>query len=250
MYVDRTYRERYSGSGLVGFRVVVKDSDLFILVDESSYSSRLEKIAEQQVIYWRGLLEAYIASDPKYKTTLKPHVANLGAPDIVLEMAKAGNLCGVGPMAAVAGAIAERVGKELKKHVKEVIVENGGDLFLDVERIRHIGVFAGQSPFSDKLALKIYPDSTPVGICTSSGTIGPSLSFGKADAVIIRSSSTALADAAATAIGNIVLNKDDVKKGIQAAQRIKGVSGAVVIKEDQLAAWGEMEILPWQKIKS
>ena len=120
----------------------------------------------------------------------------------------------VGPMAAVAGAIAEHVGKELLPFSREVIVENGGDIFLRIIKARSIGVYAGEtSPFSGKIGLEISPEQTPLGICASSGTVGHSLSFGGSDACIVLSHSTALADAAATAIANLIGYADDIPRG-------------------------------------
>ena len=126
-------------------------------------------------------------------------------------MAQVGQQTGVGPMAAVAGAMAELIGKKLLDYSPEVIVENGGDIFMKISRRRRIGIFAGNSPFTDKLALELEPEETPLGICTSSGTVGPSLSLGTTDATIVASTSAALADAAATAVGNLVKTADDLQ---------------------------------------
>jgi hypothetical protein len=163
---------------------------------------------------------------------------------MVREMAEAAERAGVGPMAAVAGAIAEGTGRELMKFSAEVIVENGGDIFLKVLKRRLVGVYAGKSPFTGKIALEIQPEETPLGICTSSGTVGHSLSFGSADAVIVLSPSTALADAAATAIGNLIREASDIPKGIEFAQGIEGLKGVVIIKEDKMGVWGEVRICP------
>jgi hypothetical protein len=147
-------------------------------------------------------------------------------------------------MAAVAGAIAEAVGKDLLAHTIEVIVENGGDIFMKILRPRLVGVYAGESPFTGKIALEIRPEETPLGVCTSSGTVGHSLSLGAADAVIVVSSSTALADAAATAIGNRVSTVDDIDVAIGQAQTIDGLAGVVVIKEDRMGMWGNVKLVP------
>jgi hypothetical protein len=147
-------------------------------------------------------------------------------------------------MAAVAGAIAEFVGKELLEASPEVIVENGGDIFLQSQKDRTIGIYAGQSPLTGRAGLDIKGKDTPLGVCTSSGTVGPSLSLGKADAVIALSKSTALADAAATAIGNIIKNADDIPRGIERAISIKGLSGVIIIKDDKIGFWGKVEIRP------
>ena len=147
-------------------------------------------------------------------------------------------------MAAVAGAIAGFVGRELLDFSPEVIVENGGDIYLRTLRRRTIGIFAGGSPLTGKLGLQIEPEDTPLGICTSSGTVGHSLSFGRADAVIVLADSATLADAAATAIGNRVSDVADIEKGIEFARGIGKLKGVVIIKDDKLGVWGEVKLVP------
>jgi hypothetical protein len=146
-------------------------------------------------------------------------------------------------MAAVAGAIAEAVGEDLLVCTPEVIVENGGDIFMKISQTRLIGVYAGESTFTGKIALEISPEGTPLGVCTSSGTVGHSLSFGTADAVIALSRSAALADAAATAIGNKVKAADDIDMAIEQAQAIEGLVGAVIIKDDKIGMWGNVKLV-------
>jgi ApbE superfamily uncharacterized protein (UPF0280 family) len=158
-------------------------------------------------------------------------------------MMKVSQVAGVGPMAAVAGALAEYVGQDLLKLTPNVIVENGGDIFLKSKDEINIGIFAGDSSFSEKLALKIRPEEMPIGICTSSATVGPSLSFGIADAVCVKSKSAAMADAAATMIGNLVKTKKDIKKAISGGSQIKDVLGILIIVENEMGLWGEMELL-------
>jgi ApbE superfamily uncharacterized protein (UPF0280 family) len=148
----------------------------------------------------------------------------------------------VGPMAAVAGAMAEYVGKDLLAYSDEVIVENGGDLFLKVDMQRQVGIYAGDSPLSGKIALEVWPEETPMGMCTSSGTVGHSLSYGAADAVIAVSPSTALADAAATAIGNMVKDATDINKAIEYAMSVDGLDGIVVIKGSDMGVWGKVRL--------
>jgi hypothetical protein len=126
----------------------------------------------------------------------------------------------------------------------DVIVENGGDIFMASTRKRLVAIFAGESPFSGRLAVEVPPEKGPLGICTSSGTVGPSLSMGKADAAVILAQSASLADAAASAAGNVVHTPKDVKKGVGLAKKIRGILGAIVIKDDRLAAWGDVNIVP------
>ncbi len=147
-------------------------------------------------------------------------------------------------MASVAGALAEEVGNDLLEHTRTVIVENGGDIFLKVSEDLTIGIYAGPSPLSNKLALKIPATMTPLGVCTSSGTVGHSLSFGTSDAVTILAHSTPLADAAATAVGNQVKGPQDIALGLDYAQTIEGILGALIIVDNQFGAWGDIEIVP------
>jgi ApbE superfamily uncharacterized protein (UPF0280 family) len=145
-------------------------------------------------------------------------------------------------MAAVAGAMAESVSKDLFKFSKEVIVENGGDIYLATSKERRVAIYAGESPLSLKIGILIKPEETPLGICTSSGTVGHSLSFGKADAVCILSKSAALADAAATAVGNLVQEKRDIEKGLERGREIEGVLGAVIIVGEKIGIWGNITL--------
>ena len=146
-------------------------------------------------------------------------------------------------MAAVAGAIAEAVGKDLLSFSSEVIVENGGDIFLKILKKRLVGIYAGQSPFTGKIALEIKPKETPLGICTSSASTGHSLSLGSADAVIALSPSSALADAVATAVGNKVKGTEDIPGAIEKAQAIKGLHGIVIIQGGKIGVWGKVKIV-------
>ncbi|MBE0415094.1 MAG: UPF0280 family protein [Dehalococcoidia bacterium] len=237
MYQPRTYRHWIKDKDLVSFNVTVKETDLYLRAQRN-----LEEEAHKAILKYRTPLEKYIELHPLFLTTLEPFPVAEDAPKMVREMAEAAEKAGVGPMAAVAGAIAEGVGRELMKFSEEVIVENGGDIFLKTLKKRLVGVYAGESPFTGKIALQIQPEQTPLGICTSSGTVGPSLSFGSADAVIVLSPSTALADAAATAIGNLVKESSDIPKGIEFARGIAGLKGVLIIKEDKLGVWGEVKI--------
>jgi uncharacterized protein len=160
----------------------------------------------------------------------------------VKAMAVSAAKAGVGPMAAVAGAIAEYVGNELLEYTNEAIIENGGDIFMKSLKKRTVSIYAGKSPLSEKLTIEINPEETPIGICTSSGTIGHSLSFGNADAVVVISPSTLLADAAATAIGNVVKYPENIQDGLKLAERIPGVKGVLIITGEKAGIWGDMKI--------
>ncbi len=196
----------------------------------------------------RAELHAWRRRDAAFFETLKPHGVPEDAPEIVRAMAKAGALAGVGPMAAVAGAIAERVGRGLIGGASdlppagEVIVENGGDIFIVTRSTRRVAIFAGESPLSMNVALEIAPDETPCGIATSSATVGPSVNFGAADAAVVIAPDAALADAAATALGNRVRSRGDIEAALEWVLSVERVRGALVILGDTFAAQGKIKV--------
>jgi uncharacterized protein len=238
-YQPRYYRDWSKDRDLVSFNVMVKETDLYIRARRHLKNQAFEIVQRQ-----RSSLENYIARHPGFLAALEPFPVGDDAPAIVRAMAEAAAKVNVGPMAAVAGAFAEFVGRDLLKYSPEVIVENGGDIFLKSTKSRLVGVYAGEdSPLTGRVALKIEPLDTPLGVCTSSGTVGHSLSFGKADAVVVLSRSTALADAAATAIGNIVKEETDVQKALDYARSVKGLVGAAVIINDKMGVWGKINLI-------
>jgi uncharacterized protein len=243
-YLKRSYREQFRQDDLFHFQVIVKQTDLDIGVRRDRFSPEMARWIQEMVRKQRELLEKYIEEDHAFLHSLVPCVLKPGAPQIAVDMAEAASLAGVGPMAAVAGAFAHYIGVELSRRSRDVIVENGGDIYMRSARQRNIGIFAGKSPLSNRIALSIRPEDTPLGVCTSSGTVGPSLSMGSADAVVILSPSAILADAVATAAGNHVQSKNDVQRAAEFATGIEGVTGAVIIKEDRLAASGKLKLVP------
>jgi hypothetical protein len=234
----RTYRTLVDSDRLTAFTVTVKETDLHVQA-----RSDLTALARELTLEHRGYLEAYIRRHPAFLSTLEPWPLTGPAPAVVGDMIAAGAAAGVGPMAAVAGAVAEYVGRGLVPHSEEVIIENGGDIFLKTAAAATVAIFAGRSPLSLKVGVRLACGDLPLGVCTSSGTVGHSLSFGKADAVCVVSRSCALADAAATAIGNRVRSKRDIVGGIEFGKAIGGVQGLVIIVEDQLGAWGEVDVV-------
>jgi len=237
MYQPRSYRHWIKGDDLVSFNVTVKETDLYIRT-----GTDLGRQARRLVLKYRQSLEDYLQRNPHFLASMKPLPIDEDAPAIVKDMLAAAQKAGVGPMAAVAGAIAESVGSELAPYSANVIVENGGDIYMKSRRKRTIGIYAGTSPLSGKLRLEIARKDTPLGICTSSGTVGHSISFGTADAVVALSASATLADAAATAIGNTVKTPHDIPKGLKLAQKIDGLRGVLIIAGDQTGIWGGVKL--------
>ena len=157
-------------------------------------------------------------------------------------MIKASQKAGVGPMAAVAGAIAQWTGNYLLKKNEEVIIENGGDIFIKSKRPITVAVFAGHSPLSMKIGLEVDGCHDAVAVCTSSATVGHSLSMGSADAVCVLSKSCALADAVATAVGNRVRNPIEIDTAIRWGQKINGIDGILIIVGEKMGLWGKIRL--------
>ena len=238
MYEERTYRDTIKDALLVNYTVIVKETDLYVRTDTD-----LRKEVENSVLKYRHQLENYIKKHAEFLTSLVPIDVDPLAPKIIREMADAAKLADVGPMAAIAGAVAEFVGRDINAMSRNIIIENGGDIYLKTDVERNVSIYAGSSVLSNKVGIRITPDKSPLGICTSSGTVGPSLSFGKADAVCIISKSALIADAAATAAGNVVKTKKDIEKGLERAMSIKGVDGVLIIVGDKLGAFGDIELV-------
>ena len=232
------YRDRIYAKDLTSFALTIKETDLLIFAD----SSLIEE-AQKAVLQYRYKLEEYIRKTPEFLKSLIPLPFDEYAPPIIKDMMRAANIAQVGPMASVAGALAEKVGQDLLHYTSQIVVENGGDIFLNVSKDLTIGIYAGKSPLSNKLGLKITSFRTPLGVCTSSGTVGHSLSFGKSDAVTVVAHSASLADATATAVGNRIKGREDIDKGLEYAQNIKGIIGTLIIVDDKFGAWGNIEIV-------
>jgi uncharacterized protein len=236
IHQERTYRQLVHGS-MPPMRVTVQETDLSVYTNKIIPGQVREAVIEQ-----RGYIEGYINRYPEFSRTLTPWADDPMAPPIIQDMIAAGKNAGVGPMAAVAGAMAERVGRSFLAASDELIIENGGDIFLSTRRTLSVAIYAGHSPLSLKVGLKIKPSLEPLAICTSSGTVGHSLSYGKADAVCVVSRSCALADAGATAIGNHINCPEEIETAFGWGRKIPGILGILVIIEEKMGMWGEIEI--------
>lgn len=241
---NRDYRLLQLAQDLKYFNIKVKETDLAIGVDVKAYSDSLMSLCQSETVKIRQQLERYILIHPQFQSSLIPLKTFGSAPDIAVKMAEAAAVAGVGPMAAVAGAVSDYIGKILDSYSKQVIVENGGDIYLKSNQERNIAIYAGDSPFSYKLGIRVKANETPTGICTSSGTVGHSLSFGVADAVVIKGKSAILADAAATQAGNLIASKLDLEKAIDYVRKLDENLSIVAIKDDRMMIWGDIEIIP------
>lgn len=236
-YINRDYRERIKIKDLVSFNVSIKETDLWVSADRD-----LKREAEDLVHDVRYKLEDYIDSHPEFLSSLEPLSEDAFAPEIIKDMIRDTGRTGVGPMASVAGAVAQYVAEGLLNFTEQVIIENGGDIYLKVSRDVTVSIFAGQSSLSNRLGIVVPEKMMPLGICSSSGSVGHSLSLGISDAICILARSAVLADGAATALGNKIHSEKDLHKISGIANDIEGVLGGVAIVGDEMAAWGEVEL--------
>jgi ApbE superfamily uncharacterized protein (UPF0280 family) len=217
-------------------RFRIKETIATIISDEEFIP-----VGEQEIIRQRKYLEGYISRDPLFYHSLDPYEVSDEAPEIVRRMAEAAAKVGVGPMASVAGAIAEyAVRAMVEAGASHVIVDNGGDIAMCIRHPVIIGIYAGNAEIKN-IGLRFQPNGLIKGICTSSGTVGPSLSFGSADASTVIAKDVFLADAAATALGNSI--KENSPKLIEEALNdlaVDGIDGMIAIKEDIMGMWGEL----------
>lgn len=243
-YRERTYRKVAERSGLLSTYVCIRETDLHILA-ESDVSETASELATQ----FRLQVERYIEKLPEFGTSLTPLSDDITAPPIIRDMLSATRNAGVGPMAAVAGAISQYVCRGLiDAGHKNVIVENGGDIYLQRTGRCVIAVFAGESLLSSRIGLQLEPSMMPLGVCTSSGTVGHSLSFGSADSVTVLADSAVVADAVATRLGNEVgkgkQRREGVNRVLETAEQFSDIRGVLVICGKIMGAVGEMKLVP------
>lgn len=236
--MERIYRKRFNAADLVYYNVKWLETDIYAATDTD-----LREICELYIIKLRDILDRYTAKRPVFKTTLSPLSVTDDAPEIARKMAEAGCLAGTGPMAAVAGAFNAMLYEHISGLSSNIILENGGDILIAGAKPRRVGIYAGENKLKDKLTLEIDPGGTAIAVCTSSGTLGHSLSFGKADSVTIISRNSYVADAAATAVANTVKTPQDIEAALQRAMAIKYVDGAVITVADTLGACGSVKFV-------
>lgn len=244
-YIDRKYRKSFAAGRWHGFSVCYKETDLWIGIDRASWNEDIPSFASSYVQSLRHEMDSWIASHAEYAASLVPVECTDDAPLIFRQMAEVAFHSGIGPMSAVAGAVAAFTGRAIKEWfgVVEVLVENGGDIYADIATDMDVSVFAGRSPLSERVGLHIKADGQPFGICTSSGTVGPSLSFGKADAVMIVCRDAMLADTYATAYANMVKTEEDVDICIEDINGNSEIMAAMAIKGGKMGVCGCMDFV-------
>ena len=244
MIEERTYRNTMGEGRFRSFTTGYKETDLWVGIDPDSYLEEMKVYCFDKIKAYRKQIENYLSIDPEFGLTLKPHQTKKNAPDLALEMAIAARKANVGPMAAVAGAFAQRLGYDLMNNfnINEIAIENGGDIFLHLINPLVLSIFAGNSPLSGKIGIEIPKDTGYIGVCTSSGTVGPSLSFGKADAVMVACKDTALADAWATSLGNVVQTSEDIDSVLKFTENIQEILSLVIICDGKVGIRGIFDL--------
>ena len=237
---DRGYRRSLRPTkGEAAFQVVVEETDLWI-VAEKDLSGPISDFVHEL----RGPLKSYILAHPEFLTSLKPVGVSERAPRLVRAMADAARTCGVGPMAAVAGTIAQAVAEKFAEISPNILVENGGDLYLCSQKKRVVGVLFDPKEEAG-LGLKLGRHAFPLSLCASSAKIGHSLSLGRADLVVAGAKNASLADAAATALANMLRSRNDLGRVVDRAKDLgrAGLTAVLAQCEGRIAIWGEMELV-------
>ncbi|MDP2217968.1 MAG: UPF0280 family protein [Methanolobus sp.] len=215
----------------------LKETIVTIQADERSHI----EAAKDEIVRQRMELERYISFDPFFRTSLEPYAIKGEAPEIVKRMTEAAKIMDIGPMSAVAGTIsAFAVEVMVGAGASFAIVDNGGDIAIINDRPVVVGIYAGNSPLKN-LGFTMEERDTITGICTSSGTVGPSISFGMADAAVVFSDDVALADSAATALGNATgVGRDAVEASFNVVSGTPGIKGAILIQGEYVGLWGDV----------
>ena len=244
LFQPRTYRTQFNTTRFSGFEVKHLETDLWIGVDPSSFQNEMKEVAFLKIKELRSRLDEYIKAEPFFAKSLKPFQPGESAPKEAIEMAAAAEKAGIGPMSAVAGLFAREVGEAILQNfsVDEMVIENGGDIYVLLKNDLVLSVFAGESILSERIGLVIPAENKKFGICTSAGTVGPSFSAGKADAVVVVCKDVLLADAFATAFGNKVKSPKDVEKVINQAEKYPDVLALLIICEDKVGIKGDFEM--------
>lgn len=236
MYQERFYRENIKSR--FQLEVCFRESDLHIATDK-----KIDKNAVWEILKkYYCQIEDYARGNTLFINSLSPIAHDETAPFIVKEMIRIAHITRTGPFASVAGAVAYCVGQELLRCADEVIVENGGDIFLKIKEEKILGLYLGEKYSLDFLRVKLVPRAVPFGIAASSATMGPSLNFGKADLVAVIADDALLADGFATAFSNQILKEADAHTIIAEVKEISSVQGIIIAIDKKLFVWGNVEL--------
>lgn len=237
-YADRDiYRNNIKTEGKYCFRLDYKYSGLHIVCDRD-----IESELEEPVRSFYSDISKASARQPGFEKSLSPLDVGSDPPLIVKEMCDAGKVFNVGPMASVAGALCDHLARRFEDRCSFLMIENGGDVYIKTDESIEVGIYTENTYFKDRLVIRIDASQTPCGICSSSGNIGHSLSLGKSDLVTVMSRRTTIADAAATAIANIINKEEDIDKAIEYFKNSRQIDGLIMIKDKRIGLWGQIRL--------
>ena len=192
----------------------------------------------------REMLLGYIRNHAEFRYALRPVKVSHDAPIIVRRMAKSAAVADVGPMASVAGALADLAVESMLEHGARVaVLENGGEIAIRTEQPISVAILSSSLNLSGKVGFYITREDCPLGMATSSSKTGHAISFGEADSVTVVAGNASLADAAATAICNSVSGgnlKESIQMGLRRCREIPGVRGALIIRDGHVGLTGRL----------
>lgn len=243
MYEPRTYRKNVNTDRFEYVRIIVEESDLWLGIEKSRFEKVDQKLVRYEIVRLREVLKDYIVLNPIFLQSMKPIEIYNTDPPIIIKLKETGIISDTGPMTGVAGLIAEKITNFIVNtfEIKEVIVENGGDICMKINSDLNLSIAAGKNSGFNNLGLKILASEEVIGICSSSGTFGHSFSFGKADLLTVISHDTVLADAWATSLANQIKTQEDIQTLCNILP--EEIIGLVAIKDNKIAYKGDYELL-------
>lgn len=245
-------------------QIIIEETDLLITLTDSVNKEEIIDFCTKEIQEQRNILKFWINLYPEIKDSLDPIEAPQNAPLLITAMCEAGKYAKVGPFAGVAGTIAQYIAARLYDYLQkknccpDVIVENGGDIYIYSSKERHIGIMANPKEHCT-IGIKITKEQFPLAICSSSATIGHSLSFGQGDLALILAKNASLADALATRYSNLLRSKQDINTILSQAKKDyhiqipdnpfsetnskNGLAGVFLQIDETIGAWGEIELI-------
>jgi len=244
IFEARTYRNSLSRERFQSFAIQQETADLWIGVDPNSFQDDMADVAVAALRSALDELNAYGTANPLFKKSLKPCSVQDDAPAMIRHLAAAGEKAGVGPMAAVGGLLSETIGRALLENfsIGELVVENGGNLFVKLQDPLVLSIFAGESPLSGMAGMEVLPEQTPLGVCTFTQADKSPMDYGKADAVMIACGDAVLADALTSGFGNRIKKPADVENVLNRTENVPEILAAVLVCDDQIGIRGEFEL--------
>lgn len=245
MYEPRFYRKDM-GERFTSFVHRYRETDIWVAfnADKSSDLENIRSFTADKCRSLRTMFEDYFKTDPDYELSMQPYHVSDDVPVLIKELSDLSFNTGVGPMAGIAGLFSREVGISLKDEfkLKDIIVENGGDNYIDVTETLTVSLFAGKHPLSGKVILKIEPHQCPLGLCSSSGKFGHSKSLGEADLVSVACKNALLADQYATAYANRILSVDDIGTVLDSTSNIEEIMHISVFKDGAFGIRGSLNV--------